>query len=609
MMAMKNLRDWWRSLTIPPSPLTSRQRGIVAVVTLLTAITRWMALSRTPWDWDEMLFMMAMRDYNVASHHPHPPGFPLFIAMAKAIHFTGLSDFRSLQAVSFLGAIAIVPATFFLCRELRMRFAPSVGAGAILAFFPNVWFFGGTAFSDVPSMTLVIFAAALLFRGCHDRRAYFAGAAVLGIAGGFRPQNLVIGAAPSINASVFRKWRAMLVAVLVGGAIVAVAYALAAQKTGFAIYREALSKHSVYISTVDSFRNPARPALWRLFDDFFVRPYQAPLINTIVTFLVVLSVVAAVVRTRPHVVAIVVTFGPFCLLAWLMLDHFSASRFSIGYAPMMAILAADGASILTSELLRRWTRTARLEAAFVTAVVLLMAAWTWPAIQTVRRRLSPPVASAEWIRAHVAPTEKFYVHLGMGPFAEALLPDRNTIFVEKPPTAAWSNEARTYYWREGVSNTSGAVNFMRENSRLWLIARQRYFEVSLRPLTEEVGYGEGWYDEEGGQGTVWRWMGNRSVTMLPPVRGRAHLSLSIYVPLDALPGPPPNITFSLNGAKIGQVSAMNSDIKFSADVEARTAPNELVIETDRSVRPADISRSDARFLGLRLNAIGWQPAG
>ena len=38
------------------------------------------------------------------------------------------------------------------------------------------------------------------------------------------------------------------------------------------------------------------------------------------------------------IVAAIAAFGPFCIFAWLILDHFSASRFSIAYAPLVALL-------------------------------------------------------------------------------------------------------------------------------------------------------------------------------------------------------------------------------------------------------------------------------
>ena len=77
------MKEWWRSLGEAPVPLTPGERLTAWIVTLLTAVTRWLALSRSPWDWDEALFMLGLRHFSVPSHHPHPPGFPLFIGTAK----------------------------------------------------------------------------------------------------------------------------------------------------------------------------------------------------------------------------------------------------------------------------------------------------------------------------------------------------------------------------------------------------------------------------------------------------------------------------------------------------------------------------------------------
>src|SRR5207237_8780060 len=115
----------------------------------------------------------------------------------------GVGDVHALQAFSIAAGILIVPAMFFFCRELGMRFTTSLSAALLLAFAPNVWFYGGTAFSDLPSIVIVIVAVAFLLRGRSDARAYLASAAILVCAASMRPQNLLICAAPSLLASWF----------------------------------------------------------------------------------------------------------------------------------------------------------------------------------------------------------------------------------------------------------------------------------------------------------------------------------------------------------------------------------------------------------------------
>ena len=571
--------------------LTLRQRWILAVAAMVAGASRLLSLPRTPWDWDELLFMHALDRYNVALHHPHPPGFPLYIFAAKVIRKLGFGNFHALQALSVVAAMAIVPAMFFLCRALRMRFSTSLSAAMVLAFFPNVWFYGGAALSDVPSMVLVIAAVTLLLRG-----NLLLGAVVLGVAAGFRPQNLLIGLVPFLLAAWRQKVRGVAAAAILA-VIVGASYGAAAWLTGVPAYQNALEEHSKYINAVDSFRAPGRQPMWRLFDDFFVQPYHAPWINAFVTFFAAVSVLGSILFRRRHVFLALAAFGPFCLAAILFLDHFSSSRFSIGYAPLIALLAADGIQLILR----------RVEPVVAGVLVVMMIVWTWPALTAVRHTVAPPVAAMDWIRNHVDPRgATIYVHEGMIPYANWYLRGYRLRYVyESSPPSLWMDQTG-FFVREDATNASGAVNFIRPHGRLWDLVRQRYFEASVSPMAERVAFGQGWHEEEGEGGEVWRWMAGRSVAQLPPLAGDARLTLTLYVPLDALPAAP-KVTIRVNGEVVDRFEGSSAIMQREIAVHARgDAPNELVIETDRVVTPP---QGDPRLLGLRLNAMGWKPTG
>ncbi|HKR63622.1 MAG TPA: hypothetical protein VJZ00_07815 [Thermoanaerobaculia bacterium] len=437
--------------------LTRTERIAFASLSIFVALTRWPAISRTVWDWDEALFALALRDYDVTMHHPHPPGFPLFIAAAKLIP---LDAFHALQFVTVLSSLFVFPAMFFLARELRATPFASMSAGLLLAFFPNVWFFGGTAFSDVPSMVLALVACALLLRGRRGDAALLAGCVVLGIAAGFRPQNLIIGCAPFLAAFVSRRRTALLggfVIVL----IIAASYGTAASLSGgWSAYRETLARHERYIREVDSFLAPLRPGLVQVADDFFFWPYRAPVINVAVTLLAFVGFV----RKRPWLV--IAIYAPFLLFAWLYLDFHSASRFSIGYMPLYAMLAAEGIP-------------RRGGAIVLGAFVAIMIIWTWPALRVVHTTLSPPVAAIEAL-----PREGVvYVDERLAAHAELLIPNRERRVVKVTPGLVL--EPNTLLLREGASIAPGARSFKRERARLEEIARARYFETSVVPASSE----------------------------------------------------------------------------------------------------------------------------
>jgi len=439
--------------------VTPRQRAMVWTAAVIVAITRWPALSRTLWDWDEALFALAVRDYDVRLYHPHPPGFPLFIALAKLIPYH--DPFHALQAIVFVSSLFIFPAAYFLARELRASVFVGAASAIVLAFLPNVWFYGGTAFSDVPSMVLSLAACALLLRGRGSTRALIAGAIVLGIAAGIRPQNLIIAFVPFVLA--FRaawcapparsekraKMCAPLVAVLITALIVIASYAGAAVASGgWSGYSEALTTHERYIRETDSFLSPIRPSLIRVADDFFLRPFRAPVINIVVTLLAIV----ALARRRQHTILAVAIFGPFLIFAWLFLDFHSTSRFSIAYMPMFAILAADGIDAAR-----------RARAYVLAAVVAMLIIWTWPALLIVHRTPSPPVAALESVG-----NATVYVDERLGAHAALLLRE--------------FREARQFpMGRPLVREGAGAINFTRDRARLGGIVRDRYFEVSITP--------------------------------------------------------------------------------------------------------------------------------
>jgi hypothetical protein len=432
--------------------MTRDERIAAWALGLFSAVMRWPALSLTLWDWDEALFALALRDYDVTQHHPHPPGFPLFIALAKLVP---LDEFHALQTVTFLASLFVFPAMLFLARELGATPFTAIAAATLLAFFPNVWFFGGTAFSDVPSLVLVLAACTLLLRGRRSDSALLAGAVVLGIAAGFRPQNLLIGFVPFVLA--FRQRRRTTVAgAFITATIVVVSFGTAATLSGgWDAYRETLARHERFIRATDSFLSEVRPWLPQVADDFFVRPFRAPAINIVVT------VLAAVGLLRRRSWVAVAMFGPFLLFAWLYLDFHSASRFSIGYMPLYALLAAEGLP-------------SRFRAASLAALATLLIVWTWPALRVVHTTPSPPVAA---LRSAEVPV--VFVDERLAAHAALLVPHAERHIVRVTPQLQLP--AGAVLVREGASAAPGAKNFARTRDRLEGIARARYFEVTVKP--------------------------------------------------------------------------------------------------------------------------------
>ena len=589
--------------TEPLAPLSARERAVFWCVAAVCALSRFAAMAHSLWDWDEALFMLGMRSYDVTQHHPHPPGFPVYIALGRLVRLVIHSDFRALQAINLAAGMLLFPAMFLLARELRLRFPTAVVAGVLCAFFPNVWFFGGSAFSDVASIVLVIFAAAFLLRGCRSAEAYLVGALLLALAAGIRPQNLMIGLAPGLIATWYRSrvsWRDVIFAALIGLVVIVVAFGGAIAATGsFDGYMSAVRAHGDYISRVDSFRSPERPPLWRLFDRFFVKQYDCTPLGIIISIFVAVSIVSAIRRRDRSMLVNFLTFGPFAISAWLMLDRFSISRFSIGYIPMFAIFAADGIARIARE-------RAAVEALIGGAFALAFAVWAFPSFADVRRSDAPTVLGVRAIETLDPRHDDLFVGVAMHPFMQVLAPDRTYVKVldERALPLSIGNRRPWLLAEIDLTKPSGYV-YRRPHDQLWSIARRHYFDVALEPVTKQAQFVSGWYLPERSGVDEWRWMGGHSVTRLPPAAGDTVLRLEGTFPIELLPQKP-NVRILLNGDLLDRF--VPAQEHWQRDYHANHpngTPATLEIVVDKTYTPTN--EGDPRALGFSLRFLAWGP--
>ena len=456
------------------------QRATVTVLSVIVAATRLLAISRAPWEWDEILFAAAVRDYDVVVHHPHPPGFPLYIALGKVVSLLGAAEFPSLQVVVVAGAMLLFPLTFALGRILDFGFWTSIGGALLVAFAPNAWYYGGTAFTDVPGLALILGASVLFLRGF-----YLWGCVLFGIALGFRPQLALVAAVPFAIAtwrgfyprpSTFdprRQARAPKVegpgskvesrpwlGIALLASIVIASYGGAAVASSSAReYVDAVRKQQDYVSRVDSFRSPTRPSLLSLTRTFFKPTRGSGALDKAVPILAFIGLVVAVLR-RKHWLLLAM-FGPIAVFSWLMLDVNAASRYVIGYLPMFGLLAALGiATIVRSE---------GAAAALCALVAIIFAINAWPVLRQVRDEV-PPIQQA--IRSIERGT--VFTTAGVVPFAEFY--GREVVDLSERP-----DPKDGYLLMDSLSSEPCAVNFIRAHGKLADIARARYFEASVVP--------------------------------------------------------------------------------------------------------------------------------
>lgn len=598
-------------MSVNDESLTRAQRIAVAGTAVLVALTRFISLSKGPWDWDEVLFCMAVGDYSVAAHQPHPPGFPLFIFLARIVRVFADSDFHALQTVNVIAAVLVFPVLFAVARAFRLDFVASFWAALLFAFLPNVWFYGGTAFSDVPAMLLFLGAvAAFLFAArSGSARTYLLASIILAAGLMVRPQNAMVAIFPWTVATVdlvrAKRWRVAIGGASLTAGLTLLGYGIAAWVTGFAAYFDALYRHSQYVKAADSVSAVLRPPLYRVVSAM-LDPYQAGKVSIAINVLALIAVLHGIAREpRRPMREIVLTFAPFFVFAMFAVNPLGSSRFSLNWMAGIVLLAALGTGALAS-------LVPRFRVAIFAAVLAILTGrlipWTLPAFDEPRKSDAPPVAAAKWVAANVPLTSTVYVDESIWPWAKYYIPNHRQVRPGEMTNVLKDRGAGNgVYLSMSAAQVRAEHAFIRPRNRTWNLVTQRSFEAYVIPTHQIVSFDNGWYPQEGEWPTVWRWSTKRASIRFAPMAGTGELRLAFSVPIDVIRHPV-RVTFTLNGKPLGTYVAaeLENEVRYSVTPRG-DAVNVLRIEVSDTIIPARLGTgNDWRQLGIMLQSLDWK---
>ncbi len=201
-------------------------RTALAALALLFLAAHLLFLPPTLEDIDSINFALGVADFDVARHQPHPPGYPVFIALGKAS--TGLlraagvpaPEPRGLAILSAFSGAALIAFLFVLFRALGARPSPADSArrdeatgvsrgrevgGEWLALWATVftacsplfWFTALRPLSDMTGLALAVAAQALIVSAIARQgasRELILGGFIAGLAIGIRSQTLLLTA-------------------------------------------------------------------------------------------------------------------------------------------------------------------------------------------------------------------------------------------------------------------------------------------------------------------------------------------------------------------------------------------------------------------------------
>lgn len=168
---------------------------IKAAMIFLVASTLYFA-TRSPGldEIDSVNFTMGVLNFNVWDHQPHPPGYPVYVAMGKlGVKAFGMTPEQSLYLAGALGGGLFIAAWFLI---IRLQFGERLAwwVTISLAITPVVWMTATKVLTDTPATGLA--SAEILAALCYVRRGRFASLVTGSLFGaaavGTRPQMFLV---------------------------------------------------------------------------------------------------------------------------------------------------------------------------------------------------------------------------------------------------------------------------------------------------------------------------------------------------------------------------------------------------------------------------------
>jgi hypothetical protein len=158
----------------------------------LTLVSRWPYRARMLYNWDAVQFALALREFDIAKHQPHPPGYVLYVGLGRLVNATLGDPTLAYVTLAMVFSAATTVTVYWLARALYGR-TTAGAAAALLAVSPLFWFYGSVGLTYAGEAFGASLMALLAWRALNGSVAHlYLGAVCLGLAGGLRPSVLLL---------------------------------------------------------------------------------------------------------------------------------------------------------------------------------------------------------------------------------------------------------------------------------------------------------------------------------------------------------------------------------------------------------------------------------
>ncbi len=139
-------------------------------------------------DLDSINFALGLRRFDVAHHQPHPPGYPLFILVGRAMHLVVPREMTALTLVSIVAGAAGALAIVALHRRMfATGWTWSIAAGAVAVTSPLYWLTASRPLSDMAGLAAAVAVQGMAL-GTRNANGLIVASFCAGLATGIRSQ-------------------------------------------------------------------------------------------------------------------------------------------------------------------------------------------------------------------------------------------------------------------------------------------------------------------------------------------------------------------------------------------------------------------------------------
>jgi hypothetical protein len=433
-------------------------------------------------DIDTINLALGVEDYDVTQHRPHPPGYPVFIAMAKGSTAVlgGIAPAwdrteRAAIGLAVWGILAGSLAAWVFVRFWTMLAMPSIAAwfAAVLVMVsPLFWFTAARPLTDVAALVAAVAVQCGLLLGWRGLRVedrpssavIAAAAAAAGLLIGLRTQTMWL-TGPLLAAVVGQRlfageWRHALRLTLASAAGALVwAVPLVWISGGVDRYLDAL-----FFQGADDFRAVSmlatRPELDVLFERLaatFVAPWRVEWLGELITLLAAAGLVVTARANRRAVVVVVVAYVPY-LVFHLLFQDVDTVRYAL---PLLVPVA--GLAVRTI-----WSMRFRFAVAASAMITLVAFAAAVPALLHYHRDVPPTFLAFHDAEAEAASADDdplVVTHDGMRRVADWFRPEWPSLPAQRPDERVWLRLIE--HFRKDAAG------------RAWLLADRRRMQAVL----------------------------------------------------------------------------------------------------------------------------------